>query len=478
MQIKFQPVFFLFAFSFISPLIFAQSFHAGTPASNINLKNPTITFFQSESNRSFIFSDWEFSSLPRYQVYVVNSIGNTATNEIEMPEVKDPGIIADVIGTSERLFLFRSVYLKSEKKHFLLSHLVTFQGQVSSDGAEVCAIPSDKESRGGEFGINESPMGKSVAVLGLYPREKDKNEKANLVVLDAYLEKQWTRDIEFNSPAGKIPFNDIFISDKGTVCILKKSADDNFSVYVLKDEKAVLKETKLEMPQGKKIVNYIVNFDANDNVLIGGTYTDISNVNKANPLLEGNYFFSILAGGDVLAKATNAFAAPVKNLEVRYLIPVEENKVLLACEIFKKERSGTSVNGEDAVFYSGGKGYLFMLDKNGKNLWTGEVEKESKSENDGGVYMQYGLQVIGNKICVFFNDEKMKYSTEAGQMPFMVRFDLDGKKENAISIANTIVGGKRPITLLPSISLKKSDDEILFLGMSEENIYPLTMKFK
>jgi hypothetical protein len=302
---------------------------------------------------------------------------------------------------------------------------------------------------------------------------KNAKERFSVTVVDAQMKKKWSREFDFPVSSEKEPFNDIFISDKGTVFILKRMDAENFSGFILKNETSPLTECKLDLPKGKKIMNFGVTFNAADEAVVCGFYTESADV-ALDPSFNGTYFFAVGADAKIKTKNTNAFPAKMNDLNIRYLLPVEENKVLLAAEVYKREGTGVGAGtgGGERVLYSSGDIHLFLLDNTGKAQWTSSIKKQSKSVDDGGLFSQFGLYQQKDKFLVFFNDEESKYSMNKGKVPFMIAVKKDGTQEKPLSLLSRRVGGEGEVFLLPSVGVG-DNSAIHFMGVSEESFFPL-----
>ncbi len=454
---------------FIFPEVFLpQSFSVGSPLAAVEAKNAVISPYKSGSSKYFLLSDAGVSSDPR--VYLFSVVGTMLKGEdLYLPdEVKDKGQFYDVIATAEKIFYLKTNYSRTDKKKSLYAHPVTWQIQVDPAAVEVASIPAEKENRSGDFGVNVSANGKFIVVFSQYPSEKDAKEKFSITVLDELMVKKWSREFEFPLSDNRDFFNDVYISDKGNVFIMKRVDAVNFSGYVVNEATNELKECRLDLPDGKKIMNFKIIFNDKEEAVISGFYTASADIRK-DPSFDGTYFFAVSTDGKVLSQNINSFDAKLYDLKIRYLLPLKDGKFLLAAEESKRE--GAVVN----IQYVNGSAHLFMLDSAGKEKWKATIDKKATSYDDAGMYSSFGLYEVEDKFFVFFNDQQAKYSSVKGKVPFMISISTDGSQEKPVSLLSDKIGGNGEIMLLSSAGIS-DDGTIYFIGTSKESFFPLKIE--
>ncbi|MBC7865563.1 MAG: hypothetical protein IAF38_21495 [Bacteroidia bacterium] len=458
----------------------SQTLSIGTGSPMSEIKNSEIIPFYVNSYNNFYFMTWENDFLPSHHIYTWQGTSTSNNDEIKLPgKEKNNGEFKNIIGTKEKMYLFRSQFSKEQKKNILYAHPLFPTLEVKEEGTEINSSPATKANLAGEFGINRSASGNFIVSFGEYPKEKEVNEKFSIAVTDAAMNVKWNKEFQFPYPSKKIPYNDVFISDKGGVFTIKRVDDVNFSVFIPDAEKGNLIEVKLEPGGAKKINNYNISFNAAGECVVAGFYTEDAVENKEKEVsFTGSYYFRIGTDGKIIAKNTNAFPAPLKHLEIRCVFAMDDKKTLLVGEDLKKEKLGMSAGYEaaDKTMNTCKNVYLYLLDENGKMIWTNVIEKEATTYNDGAIYSMCNVQLAGEKIIVLINDEKKKYHSKDERVPVLFVINKDGTKEKPVAMPISNKGIAQNLQLMSCAATKISEKEFMFMGSTDEAFYSVTLK--
>jgi hypothetical protein len=459
----------------------AQTLVLGPVTPGITISNPELTAYTTSVSRNFYISSWQNSSGGVINhIYTFQTGGTSYNEDIETPgQGNDKGDFNSLLGGKHSSYLFSTLFDKSLKKNMLSVFAISPALDVKDESAEAGSIPAEKANRSGEFGVNKSPSANYFVSFGQYPKEKAGNEKFSICVLDGSAQKKWEKEYEFPLPSAKNVFNDVFISDKGAVVIVKRLDLENFSVFTIPQEKGNLVETKLELDPGRKINNYSVSFSEEGNAIVTGYYTEDKEIKGSNINFNGMFFFKINGtDGKLIVKTTQPLAKPLQHIQIKTVVASENNSTLLVGEYMNKESQGMGgMQAQDKTGYTCKNVYLSYFDANGKLLWSAEIEKEAQTLGDGALFSSCCVHSFGDKFLVMINDEKKRYSMNEGKIPVLFLISKkDGTKEKPVPLFNPRIGGKSDINLITSASLKTSDKEFMFIAGSEEGIYPVILK--
>ncbi|MBK7182724.1 MAG: hypothetical protein IPH89_07200 [Bacteroidetes bacterium] len=481
---------------------------AQTPSFTIGIQriatatgNSETSTFRIENNNYVLYKKFSMSEGMKLHLEGFSGPNDDflCSQDIPTPhEVNEVAIYEGFVALSNKMYLFRSVFKKDEKKSALYAHEINEKGIISTTGKEITSIAAEKAMNSGDFSIESSFDGKSFVVLSEYPFVKETKEKFAVTVFDNTLNQLWTKEIELVHDARRGPTNDAFVSNSGVVYVVKKVEGpknaDFYTTYQIADKGAKVKENLIEMEAPKKIVNFSTIIDeSNNDLIIAGYYTEDGKVVLGGTGFKGTFVTRISGTtNDVKAKSTTAFDKTRSNLNPVSLQMIKGNIFLvgedkaennLATE--QKDSKGFPIYNREFVTNDI---CVSIFDGKGTLITNTILEKENRSIEDGGIANSAAVSIVGDQLMLVYNGYQYKYDGQehkivgpalAGiKIPVIQFFGADGSKGRTLPMIDSNVGGKKGIVyLFPNASVQVSDKETFFLSRGDYGyIRPVRLK--
>jgi hypothetical protein len=488
----------------ISPFIgIAQtpSFTIGSERTMTSHNNPEAIAFRIENKSYVLYKKFSMSEGMQLQLegYADPNFGYLCSDIIPIPHaVNEIAIYEGFVALSNKMFVFKSVFKKDEKKCVLYAHEVSEKAITSSEGKEIAFIPAEKAMNSGNFIITASQDGKSFVVLSEFPFVKETKEKFAVTVFDNNLNQLWTKEIELQHDARRGPTNNPSISNAGIVYVVKKVEGpknaDFYTTYQITDKGAKVTENTVEMEAPKKIANYSTIIDeSNNDLIIAGYYTEDGKVVLGGTGFKGAFVTRVSGTTNaVIAKTTTAFDKTRSNLIPVSLQMIKGNIFLvgddkvennLATE--QKDSKGFPVYNREFMTKDV---YVNIFDGKGVQLNSAILKKENRSIEDGGFGNSVAVSVVGEQLMLVYNGYQYNYDglehkvvgpgLASIKIPVIQFFGSDGSKGKTFAMIDSNVGGKTgKVYLYPSIFTPVSEKEFFFLSRgSSGTVHPVKLK--
>jgi hypothetical protein len=374
-------------------------------------------------------------------------------------EVGDANIYKGIFALKDRLVMFKSEFSKltGEKLYHLHYYLFESNG-IRKKKTLLRSIRSESAFNSGNFVISASPDGSKLAVLSELPYNKDGIEKCLLSVYDQQFGLLWEKAYEFPYESTKVPNNDVFVNNQGKVFILKrikaKKQFDRFSLFTFGANGQNVIEKKVEFGNAFTISTYkhIIN-DQGDLILAGYYYNDKNvGINVETP--DGLFYLRVDAvTGDLDASRFTPVKPQKQNLVALQVISLPGNEVLLLGEQqFVSTRPIPGKLGEYNYEYTNRTISLSKMTSDGSLAWEYNMDRELKSENDGGRFLSTFAWARGEEIHLVFADHLYRRD-EAKQVVIgpglagvrvavLETIGSDGKLKASAYVKDIRIGGK------------------------------------
>lgn len=489
----------LFSFSTFAQQI---SFSIGTQRIMKATGNQETMTFRIGNNNYVLYKKFSMSEgmLLHLEGFAGSDDAFLCSQDISTPhEPNEIAIYEGFAALSNKMYLFRSVFKKEEKKCVLYAHDINEKGIISTSGKEIAFIAAEKAMNSGNFIINASADGNSFVVLSEYPFVKETKEKFAVSVFNNTLEQQWTKEIELVHDSRRGPSNNPIISNSGIVYVMKKVEGpknaDFYTCYQLADKGAKVKENTIEMEAPKKIVNYgsIIDESSND-LIIAGYYTEDGKVVLGGTGFKGTFITRISGStSEVKSKATTAFDKTLSQMNVVSIHLLKGNIFLVGESRYEnnvateqKDSKGFPIYNRE---YVSNDVYVNIFDASGKQITNSILAKENKSIEDGGIANSVASCIVGDQLMLVYNGYQYKYDGQehkivgpalAGiKIPVIQFFGSDGSTGKTFAMIDTNVGGKKgTVYLFPNAFVPVNEKEFFFLsrGSGSGMISPVRMK--
>lgn len=463
--------------------------------------NPDAMTFRIGTNNYVLFQKFNMSKgmLLHLEGFSDPRDGFLCSQDIEIPHLpNEVAIYEGFIVLNNKMVLFRSVFLKLEKKSVLFAHELNEKGMVKDNtGEPITSIPAEKAMNSGDFDIKASEDGKGFVVLAEYPTVKETKEKFAVTVFDGALKQVWTKELELAHDSKRGPTNDVFLANSGIVYVTKKVEGpknaDFYTTYQIADKGAKVKENVIEMEAPKKIVNYSSVIDqSNNDLIVAGYYTEDGKVSLGGTGFKGYFTFRVSGtSGDIASRTTNAFDKTRSNLVVNKLVTIKGNTFILGEEKYENNIATEQKDSRGFPVYSrefnAENIHVSVFDGSGKSIINTILPKGNKSRDDGGFSNSYSATVIGEQIMIVYNDFQYKQDGKDHKIvgpplinikiPVIQFIGADGSTGKKFPMIDTNIGGfNGSASLLPELSAPVSAKEIFILGRDESHYYPVRMK--
>ncbi len=464
-------------------------------------ENPEVITFRIKNNNYVLFKKFKMSEGMLLHLEGFSDPSDSYLCSQDIPTPHEPNEIAIFEGftaLNDRMYLFRSVFKKDEKKCVLFAHDVNEKGIVSSSGKEIAFIPAEKAMNSGNFIINASADGKSFVVLSEYPFVKETKEKFAVSSFDNSLNQLWTKEIELIYDSKRGPSNTPIISNSGVAYVIKKVEGpknaDFYTSYQISDKGNKVKENLIQMTDPKKIVNFSTTIEESSNdLIITGYYTEDGKVVFGGTGFKG-VFYTRVSGStsDIKVNTTTAFDKTRSNLNIVKVLSIKGSTFIvgedrlennLATE--QKDSKGFPIYNREFVTRDI---YVTILDENGKLITDNTLEKDNKSIEDSGIANSVAVCQVGEQLMLVYNGYQYKYDGQEHKVvgpglasikiPVIQFFSYDGSKGKTFAMIDSNVGGKKGVVYLcPNAFVSVNEKEFFFLSKgSIGRIHPVRMK--
>jgi len=467
-----KKIFLLFVF--IIPFnIYSQEFKWGKPFKLENERKAKITYQYDQEAFVRIFSKYDLNKF-NYNI----KTSQFSTNELEMFEEVffEPERPKNSLNFLKHKSLFRSngddytFFLyendKATKKNILHWQSVNIKSANRGILQSITSIPGKSTMNSGNYSIKQSDNKKFYAVLKEYPYYRKKNEVVELLLLDE--NKEIVKEIKytFSIPDKRNKQNEIFVSNNGSVYIVKqvklKKQKPYKLLYLWNQDTNELKEYSLKLDKNYQIYQFDIDFDSQNNLYFNGLYTYKGSTSIGFSIdfdgkhsgIAGMGIFSLKLSnqGEVMYKTSNEFDKIVPNLNLKDFVLKDDYIWFFMDKMYVTKKSlGNGTFNYDYTYQNTGIFIGSLNINSGKFDWYKDIEYEEKNtKNDHGEYLSFLYFIRDNGVVILFNDTKDIYRhLKPKQSPFYKRipikkvFDFHGNLLLSKELLEAGVGAKK-----------------------------------
>jgi hypothetical protein len=392
-------------------------------------------------------------------------------------EMGDANIFQGIFPLKDKLVMFKSEYSKASgsKMSYIYAYPFDVTGKTQKK-IQLTTINAESAFNSGNFGINVSPDGTKIAVIGEQPYDKEGMERCAVSVFDEQMKLLWKKDYTFAYESAKAPKNEVLVNNAGVVFILKripvKKAHDQFSVFTFPDNGKTVVEKKIEQDNGFTISSWKNLFSTDGNLQLAGFFYMNKKVGINVETPDGTFLQEVKAAtGDLTTTKSNKIrSASIKSTQ---LLRMPDNGFVLVGEsIVEKSTPRAGVTFEYSYEYKTGYNHIIKLAADGVLQWDYELRRELTSANDGGRFFGSYCWVNGNDINVLFTDNLSNHDNKRQFIEFGTRWinlfqtiGPDGKLKAETVINDPRIGGKKgEYIFIPVTSDVYKDNKIFTLA--------------
>ena len=449
-----------------------------TPAgeTNFELQKGSRHINFTHNGNTYFISKYTQDMLTTFQVRIFGPDGDLihASN----PKI-NPGVFNntysyhDIFPFGDKIYVSIEHLDKKAGKNSLVLRSVSEGGIVSKEEVEALNFPYEKMMNTGNNYVSVSPDGKTLAVAGEYPFEKDQPSKVKVTLYDQALKK--IKEEVITLPGEDKRFSEIKVvaGNDGVVYLLKKVKEKaegtSLNVYQWSSSAAgKLKDYIISAGEPGHVMTYATAINPENELIISGTY---AKGKYPGDKIDGIFFFNNNNMTDGVMKSF-LLDKPVDNLVAQKVL-INGNTVFLASEQFKEERpanntagTGTSLTDMNYIMKDN---YIFAMDTEGNKKFQTILAKDFAPRLHNQMH-QTGYFIVNDKLTALYNDEARKYNAGASTgtlMPVLVQITNDGLMQSPV-LLTTAVGVPNYYIVYPAyINQTKPNEISVFSGNRE-----------
>ena len=459
-------------FNFLTCFIISGFFSISLFAQTIEFIEPrNVQNFPQASFSAYLVGDHLYIVQKKYnmgspisfdlQVDVYNSqrkpVGSSVIDK--NLEMGDANIYKGIFALKSNLTMFKSEFTKASGTKLYQLYYYPFESNgTRKKKTLLTSINAESAFNSGNFVISASPDGSKLAVLSELPFNKDGMEKCSLAVYDQQFGLIWKKEYEFPYESSKVPNNDLFVNNDGIAFILKrikaKKQFDRFSLFTFTTNGQNIIEKKIDLGNAFTISTYKHLFNDRGDLILSGYYYIDKNVGINVETPDGPFYILLSAAtGDLSASRANNVKSHKQNLVALQLLPLPGNEVLLLGEQqFVSTRLIPGKPGEYNYEYINRTVSLSRMTSDGSLTWEYNMDRELKSENDGGRSLSSFAWTKGDDTHLVFVDHLYRRDDRkqvviapglAGAKVAVVEtIGNDGKLKTSSYVKDIRIGGK------------------------------------
>lgn len=434
------------------------------------------------NGNSFFFTTYTEQATPQYYLESFNASGEAVGQtklEILGGVFNNSFSIDQVIGFGNKLYAMVEHMDKASGKNTLSAREIDNAGKVSTSETEMMFIPFEKVMNSGFHQCAVSPDQSTLAVLAEMPYVKDQSAKLKIALYDVSLKQTQNKEITLPGEDTKNKTISLVIANDGTVYLIKRTTtkigEIALTTYQYSPSSNDLKEYKIEMTAPNQFNDYTHCLNANNELIISGTYYERKTVTVGEKMTTGVFFFTNKGKSE---SVFNSFKldTPVENLTGRKLL-VSGNTVFLTAEQFKEEKiappaaaAGTAASFDYNYNYTHKSEYVIGMDLEGARKFQLNMSKEFTARDfDKQYYAAYFI--CNDKLTVIYNDLTSKYTQNSGHsgvVPVLTQITNDGLMLSPIVFIDDL---KLPytFTVYPVYSVQQATNKVSMLMKNNDN---------
>lgn len=413
-----------------------------------------------------------------------------------------------------KILAFATWYDSGKDINFAYGEILDDHANVERSWTEVARIPADKRNNPGSFLFRLSNDSSHVLIVANPPYEKYADEKFNIHLIDAGLQKKWTREIMPPYKDQYFSLDNYIITAEGNVYILATISRDKtvmtraerrttptyyHSALMYNPANDSLSEYKIQLDP-KFISDIIMTVDSAGDIICSGFYS-----NKSSNAIIGTFYMKISkATGKAEREGTMDFssefltqfmstkrAAKKKELydyNLRYLVQRNDGGAILVAEQYYETqvcntdpRTGTTTC---TYYYYYNDIVVVNIKPDGTIEWARKIPKLQVSRNDGGYFLSFAFAVSGNSLYFMFNDNPKNLAVVAGKgykymnnvtksVAVLVNMEMNGEQTRQTMFRNRDL----KTYLRPKLSLQVGEKRMFLYGQKRNTFKIASVDF-
>lgn len=420
-------------------------------------------------NRFFITKNWK-SAMMNFVQTTFDSEGKYVAGtklEIAGGDMKNAFGIHSVLNFSGKNWALVENTNKTTSKNSLFAREIDTKGTVAKEETELMSFTYEKMMNSGFHFSSVSPDQTKLAIMGLFPYEKDQSAKGKLHIFDQQLKK--TKEIEFTLPGEDTKNKTLFIkvANDGTFYILKRTTARNgeveLTVLQWNEKTSSFSEYAIDLVAPLYPTSYSVALNSDNEIIVAGVYRKRVTISAGEPMYNGIFYYNNKGKTENIMNKIE-FDSPIENLEMRDII-LNGDIVYITTEQYISKRDDTPANTTTIEYnytYTRKSNFVFGINKSdGMKKFQVELAKNSVSRNTD-LQDETAYFICGGKLTAIYNDEHKKYVTnEYGKTPVLVQITNDGLMQSPVVFKDKL---KSDFTAYPSFAVQDSDNQISFMS--------------
>ncbi len=366
-------------------------------------------------------------------VFDRKSMKRVKESVIYLPDIPGHAVSLDnIFFLGGRLLMVLTAF---DAKAGMVRSYATWLGQdgMPQDIPELLAEATARRRGTTPFGYVLSRDGKRMLIYPGNPSERRVSERYAYRVVDDQLQTVWQKDLELPVGTELLELGAYRIDSRGRMFVMsgvgqpeksmrgaeRQRSDRNYAVVAFDPEANTIKEFDVAV-DGKWVIATSFDVDENDNVVIGGFYS-----NDRYFSIAGTFFLRIDgATRKIEATGMKAFDRELLNQFARrsndreqelqdfyfdhFIVRPDGGAVFVAEQYYIRQQWRTDfTTGRQEIIYYYYYNDLLVVDvlPDGTINWARRVPKEQVSINDRGAFSSYALARSGNDLYVLFNDD-------------------------------------------------------------------------
>jgi len=393
--------------------------------------------------------------------------------------------INNIVGLGNSAYVLVEHMEKATGKNTLLARQMNSAGKISTTETELSVIPFEKPMNSGFHNAAVSNDNNVLAVVDELPYVKDQSAKIKIALFDKDLKKTSENTLTIPGEDTKNKNITVAVGNDGTVYLIRKGiskiGEIILNVYQYSaSSPSAFKEYSLEMTAPLYFFNYTHSVNANNELVVSGTYYERKTVTVGEKMAVGIFYFTNKGQSEKVFKSF-PLDQKVENLTARKVI-ANGSTVFLCAEIYKEERIDPPANGTATSFdysynHTHKSEYVIGMDADGNKKFELSMAKDFAARDFNKPYLS-GYYICNDKLTVIYNDQARKYTDESGYssiMPILVQITNDGLMQSPIVFKDKL---KIPynFVLHPSVSVQNATNELTLLLRNNDQSQYMNLK--